>query len=194
MQTYCKKRARGSIKLSEGLMPIFDPEFETFCDEHAKQLAANKDDPWILGHFSDNELPMKENEIINRYLATPEDDPGHIFTNKWMAERDCKIATADDNTEFCSEIISRYFRLVSSAIKKYDPNHLYLGTRFHGFVTRQDITFLACAPWVDVVSCNYYHRYESILNSMRKGLFSFFRIKIGAHILNFHCHSLQMVP
>eukprot|EP01035_Chromulina_nebulosa_P000064 gene65-99_t len=37
---------------------VFDPAFPAFCDDYAKRLAATKDDPWLLGHFSDNELPL----------------------------------------------------------------------------------------------------------------------------------------
>jgi hypothetical protein len=47
---------------------VFDPGFEAFCDEHAKQLAATKDDPWLLGHFSDNEMPFKA-DALDKYLA-----------------------------------------------------------------------------------------------------------------------------
>lgn len=38
---------------------VFDPEFETFCNKHAKQLVARKEDPNLFGHFSDNEMPFK---------------------------------------------------------------------------------------------------------------------------------------
>ena len=30
---------------------VFDPEFETFCGQHAKKLTDTKNDPWLLGHF-----------------------------------------------------------------------------------------------------------------------------------------------
>ena len=47
---------------------VFDPEFEVFCDEHAKRLAATKNDPWLLGHFCDNELPFYLNTLDNHGL------------------------------------------------------------------------------------------------------------------------------
>ena len=37
---------------------VFDPEFETYCDEMAQKLVANKTDKNIIGYFSDNELPF----------------------------------------------------------------------------------------------------------------------------------------
>lgn len=161
MQTYAKRRVHGAVKLGDGPMPIFDSEFESFCDEHAKSLVESRNDPWLLGHFADNELPLKENEIIERYLALPDKDPGYLFAVQWLTERkrDKDDITSEDNTDFCTEIISRYYRIVSGAMKKHDPNHLFLGTRFHGYAAKQDCTFVACAPYVDVISVNYYHRW-----------------------------------
>jgi len=48
---------------------VFDPEFEPFCDEFAAQLEATKDDPYLVGHFSDNELPFRENAAVARALV-----------------------------------------------------------------------------------------------------------------------------
>ncbi len=40
-----------------GFPDVFDPRFERFCDLRAKQRCApNRDDPWLLGYFLDNEL------------------------------------------------------------------------------------------------------------------------------------------
>ena len=43
---------------------VFDPEFEDFCRRHAKEnLSSTKDDPWLLGHFSDNEMPFRYDSL-----------------------------------------------------------------------------------------------------------------------------------
>lgn len=63
-------------------MTIFEPGFEAFCDEHAKQLAGTKDDPWLLGHFSDNELPFRPN-ILDLYLDLPKESHGFQATLTW---------------------------------------------------------------------------------------------------------------
>ncbi len=40
-----------------GFPDVFDPRFERFCDLRARERCApNKDDPWLLGYFLDNEL------------------------------------------------------------------------------------------------------------------------------------------
>jgi len=139
---------------------VFDPEFETFCDEHARQLAADKNDPWLLGHFSDNELPLRADALKN-YLALPATDHGHQAALKWLRERRGANATARDILPadlpaFLEFMAARYFRIVSAAIKRHDPNHLYLGARFHGSDLRTPEIFRTAGPHVDVVSVNYY--------------------------------------
>jgi len=40
-----------------GFPNVFSPRWEEFCDHRAKEICApNKDDPWLLGYFLDNEL------------------------------------------------------------------------------------------------------------------------------------------
>ncbi|KAL7570159.1 hypothetical protein ACA910_019997 [Epithemia clementina (nom. ined.)] len=161
MTAYCSVRLHGQVKISEGPLPCFDKEFETFCNHHAKGLVETCNDPWLLGHFSDDEMPFKENDIVNRYLGLPDTDPGHQAALRWLSQRKKKTQdiSENDHAEFCTYVISRYFQIVSSAMKKYDPNHMFLGTRFHGPVFKQDSAFVACSQWVDVVSINYYQRF-----------------------------------
>jgi hypothetical protein len=54
-------------------------------------------------------------------------------------------------------VADRYFRITSQAIKKYDPNHLFLGSRFYGSSLLQPELFHAAGPYLDVVSVNWYH-------------------------------------
>ena len=139
---------------------VFDPAFEKFCDEFAKPLAATKDDPWLLGHFSDNEMPLSRAALRN-YLQLPATDPGHQAAQMWLQSRHGKNATTNNITErdeqdFLGVVTARYFEIVSRAIKKYDPNHLYLGARFYGSNVHCPEIFKAAGPFVDVLSVNLY--------------------------------------
>ena len=139
---------------------VFDPAFEEFCDQHARKLAAQKDDPWLLGHFSDNELPLWRTSLRG-YLKFPAADHGHLAAQKWLKERHGPAATIADITEqdekdFLGFAVDRYFRIVSTAIKKYDPNHLFLGSRINGRATTYPEVFKAARPYLDVVAVNYY--------------------------------------
>jgi hypothetical protein len=140
---------------------VFDPGFETFSDAHARQLAASKDDPWLLGHFSDNELPWKRT-LLNGCLALPAEDPGRQAAVTWLRQRrgpaaDAVDVTETDQIDFLALAIDRYFRIVGAAIRRHDPNHLYLGARFHGQALRLPEVFRAAGPHLDVVSVNYYN-------------------------------------
>ena len=140
---------------------VFDPGFETFCDEYAGRLAQYKNDPWLLGYFSDNELPFKP-ALLTNYLALPAEDPGYQAAREFLQSRHGRQATpaditARDDVDFLTMAAERYFRIVSRAIKKYDPNHLYLGPRLHGLkLLCCPEFFKAIGPYLDVVSVNYY--------------------------------------
>jgi hypothetical protein len=140
---------------------VFDPEFVVFCDNYAKQLSAGKDDPNLLGHFSDNELPFKLG-LLAKYLALPANDPGAQAAWQWLRARHGATAavaaiTEQDDRDFLELVVARYYRIVSTAIKKYDPNHLFLGSRFHGKALAESEIFRAAGPYADVVSVNYYN-------------------------------------
>lgn len=165
--TYASQRGTthyqyGHTGFDNDVIPVFDKEFPLFCDQLAEELKATKNDPWLLGYFSDNELPLKEKGIIKRHLSCPDDDPSHLAAQAWLKKHNKspkKITPADD-TAFCELVIGTYYRITSSAIRKYDPKHMLLGTRFHGGVSNQDVTYKAAGPYLDVISINYYHRWS----------------------------------
>ena len=47
----------------------------------------SQNDPWLFGHFSDNELTFTEKGIVKEYLKHPPNDPNHKAAKKFMAER-----------------------------------------------------------------------------------------------------------
>ena len=170
MSSYGKKRGGtyqlpGHTGYPKDAIFVFDPAFAAFCDEHAKQLAATKDDPWLLGHFTDNELPLKREALAN-FLALPEQDPGLLAAQKFLRERHGPAATAkditdDDKQAFLALVVDRYLGTVTRAIRKYDPNHLVLGSRFHGAQVKYPETFRAAGKYLDVVAVNYYNAWSA---------------------------------
>jgi hypothetical protein len=140
---------------------VFDPEFEEFCRRHAKEsLAATKDDPWLLGHFSDNEMPFRH-DSLDRYLKLDPTDPGRVAAQHWVEMHNVKqnsqgSYSSEDREAFLEFLSDTYFRIVGRAIREADPHHMFFGSRFHGSVLRSAGVFRGCGPHVDVVSCNYY--------------------------------------
>ncbi|MHC4406806.1 MAG: hypothetical protein ACYTG0_44870, partial [Planctomycetota bacterium] len=137
---------------------VFDPEFEAFADELAKPLAKLKDDPYLLGYFSDNEMPFPA-DSLDRYLALAGNDPGRRAGRAWLEKRRGPGATASSITEADREawrgcVADRYFGIVGRAVKRYDPNHLYLGSRFYGSEKRSSEVWRAAGRHVDVISVN----------------------------------------
>lgn len=175
MSSYGKKRGGTYQKPGHTGYPkdsifVFDPEFEAFCQEHAQQLAATKDDPRLLGHFTDNELPFKREALAN-YLALPESDAGHRAATAWLRARHGAGATAKDITEqdqqdFLGVVAGRYFEIVARAIRRVDPNHLVLGPRLHGAALRFPEVFKAAGPHLDVVAINYYNAWTPVPERM----------------------------
>ncbi len=172
MGTYSRKRGStdtgaGHLNYPKGAIPVFDPAFETFCDEHAKQLTTTKNDPYLLGHFSDNELPWPKNSL-ELFLALPADDPGHVAALKWKKANVKGKISAADNDAFRGVVAERYFSIVSKAIKKYDPNHLFLGARLHGQYLDAESVVKTASKYVDVMSANYYGRWTPERERMNK--------------------------
>ncbi|MBA7469089.1 hypothetical protein ES707_04352 [subsurface metagenome] len=154
----------GHLGYPNRCIPVFHPDFEKFCDEYAKQLSATKDDPWLIGHFSDNEMPVVS-DMLDRSLQLDMNNPdlryGCEAAKKWLDKRKGKKASPKDITDtdrraFIVYAFEEYYRITTNAIRKYDSNHLCLGSRFHGRALRLPHIFRAAGRYLDVVAVNCY--------------------------------------
>lgn len=169
MSDYGKKRGGtyqlpGHTGYPDNTIFVFDPAFETFCDDYAKQLAVNKNDKNLFGYFSDNEMPFQRLSL-DRYLAKRDTtDPGYIAAWKWLRDKNMTVndITDKERNEFLGVMAERYYSVVSKAIKKYDPNHLYLGSRFHSYEKKVPEVFRAVGKYVDVIAVNYYREWTPL--------------------------------
>jgi hypothetical protein len=147
-------------------IPVFDEAFVEFADEYAKRkVAPLKDDPWVLGHYTDNELPIRP-DALKLYLALPSADRGHQEAVRWLARRKRKPGnySKDDNDAFVEHVALTYYTVVANALRKHDPNHLVIGSRQHGRTITKPL-FRGSRP-LDVVSINYYHAWSPSWSSM----------------------------
>lgn len=154
----------GHLGYTGKCIPVFHPEFEAFCDTYARQLIEKRSDPYLLGHFSDNELPLAS-DILDRSLEldvnNPDLRPGYGAARAWLTERRGESAGPDDITDadraaFLEHACERYFRITTQAIRRHDPNHLCLGPRLYGSSLRTPEVFRAAGRHLDVVAVNYY--------------------------------------
>jgi hypothetical protein len=165
MSSYGKKRGgtrqdAGHTGYPNDCPFIFDPGFATFCEDYAQRLDVSKDDPWVIGNFSDNELPWSR-KMLEKYLALPATDAGHIAAAEWLLARHGKAAgkpaiTDADRAAFLGFAMDRYMTITSAAIRKHAPNHLILGPRLHAPVNDLPEVFAALSRHVDIVCMNYY--------------------------------------
>ena len=108
----------------------------------------------------------------------------------WPAERlpdGRNPQVAADLSAFLRLHAETYYSQVAQALKKHDPHHLYLGSRFAG---RTPESIAACARWCDVVSFNLY------IPSLREGFEAeeFARIDKPALLTEFHFGSSDRGP
>ena len=147
------------------LVPVFYPGFAAFVDDIAKDLAAYADDPYVLGHFSDNELNFHKTVQLSGSLEQAEDNPLYIAANAWLIDKhgtnySNNDITDEDELQYEGYIAEVYYKTVSEAIKRYAPNHLYLGSRLHSSAKSNPYIIEAAAKYSDVMSINYYGRWE----------------------------------
>jgi beta-glucosidase len=161
MADYGKKRGGlhdtpGHAGFPHDTIFVFDPDFPKFVDESAKQIKQYASDPNLLGYFSDNELPLSRTNL-DGYLELPHNEPGYIAAKKWMDGQKAKGATDELRASFLGYEADLYYSIVSAAIKKYDPNHMYIGSRVTGKTLRCPEVFHALGKYAEAISVNYYN-------------------------------------
>jgi acetyl esterase/lipase len=164
MASYGRKRGGtyqlpGNIGFPNQTIFVFDPEFSSFCDSLAKaQISSLKNDPNLYGYFSDNELPFGVKNLEGYLTLKNPSDPGRQAAEKWLKNKGIEPnhITDQHRNEFAGLVAERYFRIVSEAIRKADPNHMYMGSRLHGSAKFVPEIMQAAGKYCDVVSINYY--------------------------------------
>lgn len=149
---------------------VLDPQFAIFCDDLAKTnvtpFATERD---LLGWFTDNEINFNQDQLKNLVKDLPAGDPSRDSALVWAAaqglsESDCinytTKVTETLKQDFAVYLAERYFKTVSEAIRKYDTNHLMLGSRFHGRPRSITGVVAASHKYMDVTSVNFYDRWS----------------------------------
>lgn len=156
------------IQKSLNYIYVLDPMFEEYCFE----LAKNKVLPFaeernLLGWFTDNEINFNQDQLKNLIKYLPAGDPSRnsalaFAKSKGLTEYDCVNYTAkvteEIKVEFAALLAEHYFKIVSSAIRKYDKNHLMLGSRLNGRPRAIQAVVNASHKYMDVTSVNFYDR------------------------------------
>jgi hypothetical protein len=158
-----------------GMPDVYSPQFAAAIDAAANtQCTPRKNDPLVLGYFIGNEPPWnaRESELCGLILGGPA-TATQAKLKEFLAAGD----TAARRREFVLASFQKYLETVCGAVRKYDPNHLLLGTRYGG--TMADEYFVA-ARIFDVCSINVYE-YEPTRQIIHAGRLTDRPILIGEY-------------
>lgn len=154
----------GHTGYADEVLPVFEPGFVEFCKEECNaRLVAMKEDPWLVGVFSDNELPIKK-DMLDRMLKRG--GATQVAAEAFIAG---KGAISDDlRSEFIEHVFEAYFRITTQAIRAMLPHHLCLGSRFHGPAKKVSGAWKAAGRWCDAISMNYYDHWNPQVDHLRQ--------------------------
>ncbi len=168
-----------------GVAGAWDP-FDEHNRQRVEQLfavrvAPHADDPLLIGYFLANE-PLYENlpKVLptlkggfackQRLVQSLRDEYSNIaaFNQAWsaqaqsfdeLADRGLAVTTdaaRQDVRAFVGRFLDEYYRFVSETFRRYDRNHLLLGSRFQRGTIDDEQLCRICGKYMDVVSFNNY--------------------------------------
>ena len=116
---------------------VFDSAFDQYVESAISRASSYKNDKYLIGYFIDNEIPWKDYALERCLTKWPSTHVNHQKAQEWLDQRKgragCTIndATSEDKKAFIAYCYEVYLQKVTTALKKYDPNHLFLGDRFN---------------------------------------------------------------
>lgn len=162
---------------------LYSEATKKFVEAAAKELIPpHRDQPNLVGYFSDNELGWWDDTIFQTYFGFGAKEPGKqelikslrsTYQNNFQAflsEWDVSATSFEDLAgqtqiylkpgtrgiravhDFNHRLTTHYYRMMRDLIRKYDPHHLILGDRYAQYYNLA--TVKAAGPYVDVISTN----------------------------------------
>jgi agarase len=140
-----------------GFPDVFDPKFNESAWNSARLVCAPRvTDDNVLGYFLDNEnsCPPTPQSALPTFLALSVHTPG--YKAAWtFKSRNRHLSDTDLSRNFSHLVATQYFKLVSKAIRHFDPAHLILGCKFMA-VDGLAPLLSAAAPYVDAHALDIY--------------------------------------
>ena len=176
LNMYCSEvglnlESHGSTEMVGNVLPVFDPTFETYTDKRiSSKVAAYANKPYIYGWMSDNELP-DELDMLDAALEFDPNNPMLVYSyaTAWTfmylktGKEDVSLADVTDElrTEFRAMLYNKYYEVVSYNLEKYDPEHLYMGSRLLVRLINDEYLMRVSGYYCDVITMNYYFTWEA---------------------------------
>ena len=139
---------------------VFHPDYERACEWAAEALCApNRNDPWLVGWFIDNELAWwgrSADRATGLFDLVAQKPDTHSAKKALLEYVSGRPVTREVKLGFLRLAAERYFSVTTAAIRKADPNHMILGCRFAGFAGAHEDVWEIAGKYCDVVSFNCY--------------------------------------
>ena len=155
------------VKGSLNHVYVLDPQFAIYCDEVAQSnVTPFADEKNLLGWFTDNEINFNQDQLRNLIVDLPEGDPSRQAAEEFALNHGVSLQNIHNNSipnavkeAFAVHLAEHYYKTVSEAIRKFDANHLILGSRLHGRPRAIQGVVDASHQYMDVTSVNFYDRF-----------------------------------
>lgn len=152
----------GNTGYEGNCIPVFNPGFKEYCEKTIPEFVKKyRNDPNVLGYFSDNEMPLRMSNLES-YLKMDQNEYGYRAAKAWMERNGYTTITDEVRLQFVGYVAETYYRIVRDVLKAADPNHLYLGSRLAGTSKTYEFVYKAAAKYCDIVSINYYGQWEVV--------------------------------
>ena len=152
--------------LHNNTMNVFDPDYLTYANKKVATAleSFSNNNPFILGLYSDNEIPAQSN-MLYCYLTIDPTEPVNAFSYAtawtWFIKHtgnpnpSVSEITDEMSEEFKAFVYDRYFKGVTDAIKAAGfDNYMYMGNRVHSDNKSSEGYLRAASKYVDVLTCN----------------------------------------
>ncbi|WP_038501617.1 hypothetical protein [Rhodoluna lacicola] len=133
---------------------VYSEDFAKYADWIARRMTSDhKNSTNLIGYFL-VDIPGWIPHAAGRFW------PG--FEGLSKAEHDEKLF----------DVAKTYYKIITEAIRRYDPNHLILGDRYNGNKGIPEVVLQAMVDHVDVLSVQYFtgksaEEYETMISDLR---------------------------
>ena len=165
---------------------VFHPQFAAACEWRAReQCAPFKDDPWLVGWFIDNELAWwcesratLATGLFDAVAALPPEHSAKKELERWISKkselspegalkprsghlsREAALnggeVDFDIKVDFLRHYARTYYEKTTAAIRKADPNHMVMGSRYAGLNGAHPVVWEEAGRFCDIVTFNCY--------------------------------------
>ena len=149
----------------------FEEEFAEYCGvKYCVGVATGLDALMLIlkamNIGAGDEVIVPSNTYIATALAVSYNGAKPVFVEPVLETYNLDVNKIEEkqlpelNDEFAGMLAERYYKGVKEALMKIDDKMLYLGSRLHGTPKYMENVVRAAGEWCDVISINYYSRWD----------------------------------